>query len=766
MSQGLRRREDARLLAGRGHFVDDCDRAGQAHLRVVRAVPAHARILSIDTAPATTLAGVVMVITAPDLEGMGPIPVRLSVPGHPLGPFLQPVLATDRVRYAGEPVAAVVAEDPYVAEDAAELVEVYYEELPAVLGAGAGDPGSACAPELFLEGNEAGVIEAGYGDLEDAWARASQVVELTLEVGRHTAVPLEPRGLVADYDPRNHSLEIWGATKVPQYNRRVLAELLRLPESSIRLHAGDAGGGFGVRGELYPEDVLVAWAARRLERPVKWIEDRAEHLVGANHSRQQRHRVAAAFSASGTLLALTDEVVHDNGAYMRTHGLTVPELTATMLPGPYRVPAYRSTVRAVLTNKTPCGTYRAPGRYETTFVREHLLDVAADRLGIDRLELRRRNLLLPGEMPHSRPLRTLGTDLVLDAGDYPALLDRACAQVVNEGWPEEVRAARAGGELAGIGVAMFLEKSGLGPSETAEVVVGVDGRVRVHSGATSLGQGVETALARIAAGPLHLDFHGVEVVAGDTALQPEGFGSWASRSTVVAGGATHLAAVAVAERVLEMASRLLEVSPEDLRLFEGTVAVAGVPSRRLTLAEVAAACQPGSAYLFAGEPVGLAASRRFEVATMTYPYGAHAALVLIDAGTGQVEVARYLVAYEVGKAIDPVLVEGQMVGGAAQGLGGALLEELRYDEKGQPLATTFMDYLLPSAAEVPRVEVLLLEESPSPHNPLGVRGAGEGGVAGVGAAVANAVRDALRLKGAVGCLPLTPERVLALLGQR
>ncbi|HYX92930.1 MAG TPA: xanthine dehydrogenase family protein molybdopterin-binding subunit [Myxococcaceae bacterium] len=741
-----RRHEDARLLRGLGRFADDVNRAGQLYARVLRSPVAHARIAAID-AKGAAAPGVLAVVLGADLAGVPPIPIRLPRGDEPPG-RLQPVLARDEVRYVGEPVAVVVAEDAYLAEDAAERIEITYQELPVTLD--------------FTRADPAVSLEVGYGDVAEAFHRARWVVEIDVAVGRHAAVPLEPRGLVAEYDAGTDRLEVWGATKVPVFNRNVLARMLNMPESRIHLHAMDAGGGFGGRGEFYPEDLLIPWLARRLRRPVKWTEDRAENLVALNHSRQQRHRIAAAFDPEGRLLALKDHIAHDNGAYLRTHGLAVPELTITMLPGPYRVPAFHARIDVVLTHKTPCGTYRAPGRYEGTFAREHLFDVAADRIGVDRAELRRRNLLTPGEMPHRRNLNALGTDVVLDGGDYPALLESALR--VSAPWRDEADRLRRAGHRAGYGFAFFVEKSGLGPHETAEVIVDRDGLVRVHSGGTSLGQGVQTVLAQIAADCLRVPDTSVTVVTGDTDLAPFGVGSWASRTTVVAGSAVHLAARSVLERARVIASRMLEASAEDLCVAGGRLHVRGVPTRSVTLGEVAAACAPGSRYLAPDEAPGLAARRRFEVDHMTYPYGVHLALVDVDSGTGRIDVLRYLVAYEIGRAINPTLVEGQLVGGAAQGLGGALYEEFRYDQSGQPLATTFMDYLMPTAAEVaPRVDTVVTEDAPSPSNPLGMKGAGEGGIAGVGAALANAVRDALGLPGEVGSLPLHPERVTELL---
>ena len=758
------RKEDPRLLRGCGRFGDDVSAAGQAWARVVRSPIAHGRVRRVDLAQARRADGVTAAIAAGDVPAGLAIPVRLAVQGLDLSGYLQPVLAADVVRYVGEPLAVVVADDPYAAEDAAELVEIDIDEEPAVLDAAeAGRPGS---PRLFPAGNVAADFTLGYGDTAAAFRRAAHVVEIEVAIGRHSGVPLEPRALLAVPEPRTGALSIFGMTKVPVFNRDVLAAMLGIDENLIHVHAVDAGGGFGVRGEFYPEDYLVPWLARTLGRPVKWAEDRAEHLVAVNHSRQQSHRVAAAFDAQGRITALSDEVVHDNGAYCRTHGIAVPELTVAMLPGPYRVPAYLGRVQVVLTNKTPCGTYRAPGRYEGTVAREQLLDVAADRLGIDRIELRRRNLLGPAELPHRRAMTTLGTDVVLDTGDYPALLAAAAAEVARLGYHDEAGGAGHTGRPRGLGVAVYLEKSGLGPRDTADVAVTETGIVRVFSGGTSLGQGIETVLAQIAADALGVDLQAVDVVNGDTHLQPFGTGSWASRSTVVAGNAVHQAASAVRARATQLAARILEAAEDDLVVTDGTVSVRGDPAVAVGLGDVARAAAPASPYLRPGEPAGLAARRRFDVTHMTYPYGVHFAVVEVDPGTGRVRVLRYLVASEVGRAINPMLVEGQLRGGAAQGIGGALLEEFTYDETGQPQAITLMEYQMPTAADVPPIDVLLAQLAPSPGNPLGVMGAGEGGISAAGAAVASAVRDALGLAGGVARLPLTPPRVRSLAAAR
>jgi aerobic carbon-monoxide dehydrogenase large subunit len=744
----LPRHEDPRLLRGRGRFGDDVSVSGQLWARVVRSPSAHGELKNLSVAAASRAPGIAAVRTAADLPPGLVIPVRLAVPGpepQDLSGYLQPVLAATTVRYVGEPLAVVVGEDPYACEDAAELVEIDIAERTVVLDARTAD--APLAAELIR----------GYGDVEAAFAHARHVVRIELAIGRHSGVPLEPRCLLAV--PDRGSLDIFGMTKVPVWNRDLLARLLGLDETLIRVHGIDAGGGFGVRGEFYPEDFLIPWLSLQLGRPVKWAEDRAEHLVAVNHSRQQHHRIAAAFDDGGRILALDDDVTHDNGAYCRTHGVAVPELTVAMLPGPYRVPAYRGRVRVVLTNKTPCGTYRAPGRFEGTAAREHLLDVAADQLGLDRIELRRRNLLPRNAIPHRRPIATLGTDLILDTGDYPALLAGLLAAADRLGYRALAAAPGGPGLLHGFGLAMFVEKSGLGPQETADVTVSKSGAVHVYSGGTSVGQGIETVLAQIAADALGVDPGIVFVTAGDTAAQPFGAGSWASRSTVVGGSAVHLAATAVRERAVELAARILEAAPADLLVRDGTVVVRGDPDREVSLAGIARAAEPASRYLRPGEPAGLAARRRFEVGHMTYPYGAHAAVVAVDPGTGRVRVLRYLVAYEVGRAVNPMLVEGQLRGGVAQGIGGALFEEFSYDDTGQPQAITFIEYRMPTAAEVPPVDLVVTADAPSPGNPLGVMGAGEGGVNAVGAAVANAVRDALGLPGGVGQLPLLPSRV-------
>lgn len=729
------RLEDDRLLRGAGRFVDDVDRPGQLWMRVVRSAVAHAAIGAVDCDEARELSGVRAVLCAADIVALPRIPLRLGQLDPPLDRFLQPVLADGHVRYVGEPVAVVVAEDPYVAEDAAELVRVHYEPLEPVLDA-------ATAADTDAR---AALLARRHGDIQAAFARADRVVEVELRVGRHSAVPLETRGLVADYDHIGDRLTLWGITKVAHFNRFALASMLNIAEHRITVRTTDAGGGFGVRGELYPEDFLVAFLARRLRRPVKWIEDRSEHLVAANQSREQSRRLIGAFARDGELLAIRDEVFMDQGAYVRTVGGVVGEVTLSMLPGPYRVPAYEGTLHLVVTNKTPAGTYRSPGRYESTFACERLLDQAARELALDPVELRRRNLLCSEDMPHRRTLPILGHDIEIDAGDPCALLEQTLAAADYATWMEEAREARATGRLVGVGVACFLEKGGGGGFETATVEIGRDGRVRVGTGGAALGQGGETMLAQVVADELSIPPGDVEVLLGDTDLVSTGVGSWASRSTVFGGSAAQRAAAELAERVRALASEL------------------GGPGDR-SLAAVAAACDPLRAARD-GAPAELRVTRSYADAGMTYPYGVQIAQVEIDQETGIVTVLKAFVGCEVGRAINPTLVEGQLVGGFVQGLGGALMEEFLYDEFGEPLSASFMSYRLPTAAEAPVVGTLIREDFRSAGNPLGAKGCGEAGIIASGAALAAAVDDALGAC-AVRRLPMTPERVLTLIDAR
>jgi carbon-monoxide dehydrogenase large subunit/6-hydroxypseudooxynicotine dehydrogenase subunit gamma len=741
------RLEDVPLVTGRGLFAADVTFPDMLHMRVVRSPVAHGRIVKVDTSAARSAPGVVAVWTIDDIADLPPIDFR-DDRVEPLIPYRQPLLARTRVRYVGEPVAVVFADNPYQAEDAAEQIVLEIEALAPVLS-------TDDAPGEFEEGltTEPMVIEKAYGDIAGAMRAAHAIVALDLSIGRHSGVPLETRGAIARHDAEHDVLELHGAAKVPHRNREQIAKILSRPLSSVHLFEGHVGGGFGVRGELYPDEVLTCVGALRLCRPIKWIEDRHEHFVATNHSRQQRHHVRAAVDADGHILGIQDIFFHDQGAYVRTHGARVLDLTAGMLPGPYRVPSYRAAGHYRLTNKTPAATYRSPGRYESTFVRERLMDAIAQRLGLDPIEVRRRNLIDQSEMPFERPLHTLGDEVVLDSGDYAGLLTKALARF---DWPKltaRLAERRRAGEAVGAGLAMFVEKSGLGPRDAVRIAVEPSGEIELVTGGSSLGQGFETVMAQICADALGVDYRRVRVVHGQTNRIAQGIGAHATRATVMTGSATHVAACNLRALAMKEAAPLLQTAPEALTIVDGRVHRKGKPDGpSITLGELAQRLNGG-----------LMVEGAFTTAHMTYPYGVHVAVVAIDRDTGRIDVEHYAIAYDVGRAVNPKLVEGQLVGGLAQGLGGALSEEFVYDDRGEPLSTTFADYLVLTALEVPAVEILITEDAPAPGNPLGLKGAGEGGINAVGAAIAAAIDDAIGRPGAVTQLPVTPARLRALL---
>lgn len=758
IGESVTRLEDGPLVVGAGRFVADLNFSHQLHARIVRSPHAFGRIAGCNLDAARQVPGVVAVWTAADVEDLPPIPFRTTTISG-LSPYRQPALAHDYVRYVGEPIAIVIAEDPYLAEDASELVLFDIEPLDAYLDVKTEPaqfgPGLSCEPTI---------IRKGFGDVDAAFSRAHVVVELELSVGRHSAIPLETRGVLARYDRARAVLEMYGAAKRPHWNRDQLAEIFAMSPASIELYENHVGGGFGVRGELYPEDILICFAAMKLGRPVKWIEDRREHMMATNHSREQYHAIRAAVDPGGKILAIEETLFHDQGAYVRTHGARVADMTIGLLLGPYKVPCYRAAAHYRLTNKTPAATYRAPGRFEGTFVRERLIEAIALRLGKDAVEIRRRNFISSAEMPYQRGLSALETEVILDSGDYAGLLDKALDFAC---W-NEMRAAaarrRAGGEAVGVGIAFFVEKSGLGPSEMVEMKVHSDGIVDVVTGASSLGQGMETVIAQICAETLGVDYRRVRVLHGDTNRIAFGFGAHASRVTVMTGEATRRAAVAVREKAIEFASHLLQKRPDELDVVDGQICHCDGAGPSVALGELAVRLGPASSDRGDREP-GLSAVAWFHSKHMNYPYGVHIALAAVDAETGGVRVEKYAVAYDVGRAVNPALVEGQIVGGLAQGLGGALLEEFLYDASGQPLSVTLADYLVVSAAEMPPVAVLVCEDAPSPLNPLGLKGAGEGGVNAAGAAIASAIDDALQRPGLVDRLPATPQYLKRRLAQ-
>jgi len=741
------RLEDEPLLRGEGRFASDISFPDQLHMRVVRAPVAYGRLGDINADHAKEIPGVFAVWTAKDVMEIGPIPFRqVNLPG--MERFAQYVLARGYVRYVGDPMAVVFADDPYVAEDAADLVTAEIEVLAPCLDAtgpvGEFEPG---VPAV------AGVVEKKYGDLIDAFARADHVVKLRLKIGRHAGIPLETRGCVATFDPSDNMIRLYGAAKIPHKNRITIAAMIDHPVEKIHLHEGHVGGGFGTRGEVYPEDVLVCLAARRFKRPIKWIEDRRENLIAANHSRQQTHEIRAAVDERGFILGVDDVFWLDQGGYVRTHGGAVSELTAAMLPGPYVWPAYRSVGHIRLTNKTPCGTYRAPGRYEGSFVRERLMDAIARELGLDPVELRRVNLIPEDSMPFDRKIDALGTEIILDSGKYEDLLDRLLERVGYDRLKAEIEQRRADGEMVGMGLAFFVEKSGLGPHDDAKLNLQADGRVEILTGTASVGQGVETVMAQIGADATGLPIEAFYVTHGQTDRIDHGMGAYASRATTMSGTAVHLAGQIFNSNLRQAAADMLQTEAQGLTISNGRIhRTNDEHGPALTLATLA-----GDYHKTHGAP--LTAEATFHAERMGFPYGIHLVVARIAPDTMEIQLEKLVIAFDVGKAINPMLIGGQFAGAAAQGIGGALFEEFVYDEGGQPLATNFADYLLPTVHEVPKVEILLREDAPSPLNPLGIKGAGEGGITGTGAAIAAAVDDAIGGGGAIDALPISPARL-------
>ncbi len=737
-----------RLVTGRGRFVADVRPPGLLEAAVLRSPYAHARVQRVDASRALRLRGVRAVLTAADVPANAIIPNRVPAPDG-AARYLQPAIARDVARYAGEPVALVVADDRYVAADALELIRVDWAPLPAcatVAAALAPD-----APRLFAgtDGNNVATIRMRVGDAGAALAAAHLVVRDRFRHPRQTAAALETRGLVAvPPDPRGGELHLIGSTKCIHINRGILAPIFGIPPGALRLTEVDVGGGFGVRGELYPEDILVPLAALKLGRPVRWIEERRENLVAANHARDTEYDLEIGLDAAGHILVMRAVIHADIGAYVRTAALVPAEFGAALLPGPYRVPAYACDLWSVVTNKTPVGTLRSPGRPECNFARERLLDVAAARLGLDPAEIRRRNLIRPEEMPYETGTTSFGATTVYDSGDFPALFDELLKRLDYDGARNAQRALAARGVRRGIGLAAYVEKTGLGPFETAHVEAKSDGTFTVDTGASSMGPGLETVLAQILGEALGLPADRFVVRHPDTAAIESGVGTYGSRGTVMAGNAAHLAAARLVEEARTRAAALLGAPADEIFYARG---VLGRGARRVSLAELAAHGP-------------LAAGASFTVAKVTYAGCAVAVVLDVDEATGQVRLRRVVVGADVGRAVNPALIEGQLVGGVAFGIGNALHESLEYDAAGQPLCGSLLDYALPLAGDVPPIEGFF-QEIAARTNPLGLRGLGECGNPGLGAAIANAVCDAFRDRGvALTALPLTPARVRAALG--
>jgi len=739
-----------RLVTGAGRFVADVAVPGMLHAVVLRSRHAHARLVSIDAKRALEMPGVRAVMTASDVPTHAIIPIRVPAPPDAQR-YLQPAIARDVVRYVGEPIALIVADDRYLAEDAVARLDVVYEPLPVCASvATALEPG---APRLFAgtDSNNVAVISMRVGDTDCALGAAALVVRDRFTYPRQTAAALETRGLVAvPPDPRGGELHLLGSTKCIHINRGILAPIFGVPPGALRLTEVDVGGGFGARGELYPEDILVPLAALRLGRPVRWIEERRESLMATNHARQVEYEVEMGFDGAGRIVALRAVIRADIGAYVRTAGLVPAEFGAALFPGPYRVPSYSSDLWSVVTNKTPVGTLRSPGRPECNFVRERLLDVAAARLDLDPAEIRRRNLIARDEMPYDCGTTSFGATTVYDSGDFPALFDELLRRLdYDAARADQTLHNRRSGLRRGIGLAAYVEKTGLGPFETAHIEARPDGSFVVDTGAASMGPGLETVLAQILGDALGLPPDRFNVRHADTAAVESGVGTYGSRGTVTAGNAAHMAAGKLLGEARTRAAARLGVPEAELTYAAGAL---GARSRRITLAELAAERR-------------LTAGASFNVPKVTYAGCAVGVVVDVDPETGVVRLRKIVVGADVGRAVNPALVDGQLVGGVAFGIGNTLHESLEYDADGQLLAGTLMDYALPMAADIPPVDGYY-QEVPATTNPLGLRGLGECGNPGLGAAIANAVCDALGSRVTITSLPITPARVFAALARK
>ncbi len=767
----IRRQEDPRLLTGQALFVDDVDLPGMLHVAFVRSPFAHGRITSVDVDAARERPGVVEVVTAADLGAYWQ-PGPLLVPPPPIERAVfhartQVPLARDKVRHVGEAVVAIVAESRYLAEDARDDVVLDIEPLdPAVDLETALEDGAPLVHD-DLSSNLAAHVVQHKGDWESARAAAALVIERRLRYDHGIAAALENRGVVADWNEREQQLTVWDTTQAPIPIRNGLAAMLGLAESQVRVIAPFIGGGFGPKIMMfYPDEVLVPWLSRRLKRPVKWIEDREENFFSTTHERGQIHDAQLAVDREGRILGVHDRFLHDTGAY-DPYGLTVPINSQCTLLGCYDVPAYTSEFRCVFTNKPIVTPFRGAGRQHGMFVLERLLDLAARELGIDPVEIRRRNLLQPDDFPHNHGLIYQDfTELTYDSGDYPACLDRALEKIGYDQFRAvEQPAARREGRHLGIGVVTYVEGTGIGPYEGARVTVEASGHVSVATGVGTQGQGHFTSFAQVVAEQLGVELEKVRVVTGDTREFHWGTGTFASRGAVVAGNACHAAAVEVREKILRLAGEELEVRPDDLELVHGRVQVRGVPERAIRLGDLAQRANPLRGAVAPGAEPGLESTRYFGPDRGTTANGVHAMVVEVDPDTCDVEILRYVVVHDCGRVINPMILEGQIVGGVAQGIGNAFYEQLVFDEQGQLLNGSFMDYLLPTSTCVPTIESEHLE-TPSPLNPLGVKGAGEAGAIPVGALFASAVEDAYAGGGHAGLelleIPLSPSRLFEL----
>ena len=746
----LLRKEDPRLVQGRGRYVADIVLPGMLHAAIIRSPHAHARVVAIDATRALKLTGVAGVITFGDLhEAAGPLPI---VPPHAAlrGKNFR-LLAGERTRFVGEAVAVVLAERREAAEDARALVDVEWQPLPSVQDATA--PGAARVHDDVPD-NLAGRVTLSRGDVAAALAAAPRRASLTLTIGRAGGQPMETRGLVADYSAATRVLTVWASSQVPHQIRQFICELLALEPHRVRVVAPDVGGGFGAKLIVYPEDVLIPLLALRFGRAVRWLEDRLEHMLTATQERTQVHAVDVGFDDTGRVLALRDRFAHDTGAYT-PRGLVVPLLTASMLAGPYSIPSLEVTFESVYTHRVPVTPYRGAGQPQAVFVVERVMDLIARETGRDRATVRMTNLVQPADMPYDVGLPNYrgSGNVIYDSGDYPAVLRRALEMANWERRAEECRRAREHGRLVGLGVACYVELTGVGPFEGATVRVDAAGRITVFTGVPSQGQGLETTLAQIAADELGVTPDDVSVVGGDTLGIGQGVGTFASRAAVVGGSAVALAARAVRAKAVRLAAQALGIDEDQVQQHGRLFAERANPEHRIELGRVAAVAAAATAAH--GVDPGLEATHFFQPSDIAYAAGAHVALAEVDPETLRVRLLSYWVSHDSGRLINPTIVEGQIHGAVALGIGSALLEEIRYDAAGQPLAASYMDYALPRSDDVPPLAVEHLE-TPSPLNPLGLKGVGESGTLPVAAVVAAAVEDALAARGVrIDRTPLT-----------
>ncbi len=758
---GVRRREDPRLLTGQGDFLDDEHLSGMLYARFVRSVHAHANVSSIETMIARRQHDVVAVYTAEDLEGRAaPIPLIRKPPPESGEPPVIPVLSSGTVRWVGEPLALVIGTSPEAARDGAELVEVEYEPLDPVPSLETAIGEDAPAIHNGFDDNIAFRVEVG-GDVSEIFERADVTVSARLRNSRLAPVPLEPRGMIAAWDVFREHMDVWITTQRPHHTRWFIAEVLGIPEHRIRVRAGDVGGAFGAKEPMYPDEAAIAFASQQLGRPVKWMEDRSESFLATTHGRDQLAELEVAATEDGRLLAVRGRIDANMGAFLYPNSPgTVIGRTGPLLPQSYDLEGVELLIRGVFSNTTPVGPYRGAGRPEATYYMERLVEIVADELGLDPVEVRRRNFVQPDQFPYRTP-----TLLTYDSGDYEAALDLALEQL------GEVTPSVDDQEIVGVGVASYVEIGGVTPSsvaylegspglwETAEVTVHPSGRVEVGVGTCGHGQGHETAFVQIAADVLGLTQDDVVVVFGDTATAPFGFGTFGSRSGAVGGAAVRAASAKVRDRAQAIAARMLGVEVDEVVHADGRFHPQGRIEDAVTFAEVARASVFDHTVLGEGEEPGLDASARFDPPDYTFSSGTHACLIRIDRQTGVVSIDRYVAVDDCGTVINPIIVDGQVHGGVAQGVAQALYEHVEYDDAGQPLTATLMDYAVPVASQLPRFETHRVE-TPSPANPLGVKGAGESGTIVSTAAVANAVHDAFRRVDLAPIdLPLTPPRI-------